>query len=59
MLTTEERERLAYIEDHLDKELLGTLVDTECWLDEAENDLFETEQRLEEAEDRINDLEAE
>jgi septal ring factor EnvC (AmiA/AmiB activator) len=59
MLTPAERERLAYIEDHPDKELLGELVDTERRLNEAENDLFETEQRLEEAEDRIEYLEAE
>ena len=36
MLTPAERERLAYIEDHPDKELLGKLADAEHELEEAE-----------------------
>ena len=39
MLKTEERERLAYIEDHPDKELLGELVDAQHALDRALDDL--------------------
>jgi hypothetical protein len=34
-MTLQERERLAYIENHPDKELLGELVDAEHELDEA------------------------
>jgi hypothetical protein len=39
MLTLAERERLAYIEDHPDKELLGELADTGHELDEALDEL--------------------
>ena len=42
-LTTEERERLAYIEDHPDKELLGELADSEHRLDQVEWRLEELE----------------
>ena len=38
-LTTEERERLAYIEDHPDKELLGELVDAQHELEQAQDEL--------------------
>jgi hypothetical protein len=39
MLTTEERERLAYIENHPDAKLLGELVDAQHELEQAPDEL--------------------
>ena len=47
MLSTAERERLAYIEGHPDAEMLGELADTNQKLVQAENDLFKAEDELE------------
>ena len=47
MLTTEERERLAYIEGYTEAaELLGELLDAEHDAQTARNDLFEAEEEL-------------
>lgn len=54
MLTPAERERLAYIEDHPDKELLGGLVDTQHELVEVGEELRKEENYREEAENELD-----
>jgi septal ring factor EnvC (AmiA/AmiB activator) len=63
MLTLAERERLAYIGDHPDKELLAGLMDAEQELVEVgeelrttENYLYEAEEELDSANAKLNDI---
>ena len=54
MLSLAERERLAYIEDHPDKELLAGLMDAEQELVEVGEELRNEENYREEAENELD-----
>lgn len=56
MLTPAERERLAYTEDHPDKELLELLAeleDTKKALETAQDDLFDAQAHISDLEDAL------
>lgn len=57
MLTTEERERLAYIEGYTDAaDLLGELLDAQSVVEEQEAEITDLQEMTETAEKQVSDL---